>query len=67
MNARTVCAPNKGCRLCRDLLGDRYRHRGSCRVSAMLGTSSINYIESASGINAGGCTGLTAIVVAVMF
>ncbi len=37
-------------------------------VGAALGTSSTtSYIESASGINAGGRTGLTAVVVAVLF
>ena len=37
-------------------------------VGAMLGTSSTTaYVESASGVQAGGRTGLTALVVAVLF
>lgn len=40
----------------------------SCMVGAALGTSTVtSYIESASGIRAGGRTGLTAVVVAVLF
>ncbi len=37
-------------------------------VGAMVGTSTVtSYVESASGINAGGRTGLTAVVVALLF
>ncbi|PJI38698.1 NCS2 family permease [Ferrovibrio sp.] len=40
----------------------------SCMVGAALGTSTVtSYIESAAGIRAGGRTGLTAVVVAVLF
>ena len=41
---------------------------GSTMVGALLGTSTTTaYIESAAGIRAGGRTGLTAVVVAVLF
>lgn len=40
----------------------------ACMVGAALGTSTVtSYIESAAGIRAGGRTGLTAVVVAVLF
>lgn len=40
----------------------------ACMVGAALGTSTVtSYIESASGIRAGGRTGLTAVVVGVLF
>lgn len=40
----------------------------SCMVGAALGTSTVtSYIESAAGIRAGGRTGLTAVVVAILF
>lgn len=51
-------------RLDRVLIADS----GSAIVGAMLGTSTItSYIESAAGIQAGGRTGLTAVVVAGLF
>jgi adenine/guanine/hypoxanthine permease len=41
---------------------------GSAMLGAALGTSTtVSYIESAAGIQAGGRTGLTAVVVAVLF
>ncbi|WP_282344513.1 solute carrier family 23 protein, partial [Pseudomonas sp. PS02288] len=40
----------------------------AARVGSLLGTSTTtSYIESAAGVSAGGRTGLTAIVVAVLF
>lgn len=51
-------------RLRKALLADS----GAATVGAMLGTSPVtSYIESASGIQAGGRTGLTAVTVAVLF
>ncbi len=51
-------------RLGRALMADS----GATMVGAALGTSTTtSYIESASGINAGGRTGLTAVTVAVLF
>ncbi|AFK53792.1 NCS2 family permease [Tistrella mobilis] len=41
---------------------------GATMVGAVFGTSTVtSYIESASGINAGGRSGLTAVVVAILF
>ncbi len=41
---------------------------GSAMMGAVLGTSTVtSYIESAAGVKAGGRTGLTAVVVAVLF
>ncbi|HAE51124.1 MAG: guanine permease [Tistrella sp.] len=41
---------------------------GATMVGAIFGTSTVtSYIESASGINAGGRSGLTAVVVAILF
>lgn len=41
---------------------------GSAMIGATLGTSTVtSYIESAAGVKAGGRTGLTAVVVAVLF
>ena len=51
-------------RLGRALMADS----GATMVGAAMGTSTTtSYIESASGINAGGRTGLTAVTVAVLF
>ena len=51
-------------RLGRALMADS----GGAMVGAVLGTSTtVSYIESAAGIQAGGRTGLTAITVAVLF
>lgn len=51
-------------RLGRALLADS----SAAMIGAAIGTSTTtSYIESASGINAGGRTGLTAVVVAVLF
>jgi AGZA family xanthine/uracil permease-like MFS transporter len=41
---------------------------GSAIIGSLLGTSTIvSFIESAAGIQAGGCTGLTAVTAAVLF
>ncbi|CAM5792377.1 NCS2 family permease [Castellaniella caeni] len=59
-----LVSPNNPGRLGRALLSD------SCAIVAgsMLGTSSTTaYVESASGVQAGGRTGLTALVIAVLF
>ncbi|HZH27075.1 MAG TPA: NCS2 family permease [Azospirillaceae bacterium] len=51
-------------RLGRALLADS----SASAIGAVLGTSSTtSYIESAAGVNAGGRTGLTAVVVAILF
>lgn len=59
-----LIAPGKPGRLGRALLADS----SAIVAGSMLGTSSTTaYIESASGVQAGGRTGLTALVVAVLF
>ncbi|MGI4982940.1 MAG: NCS2 family permease [Janthinobacterium lividum] len=59
-----LLAEGKSARLNRALLADS----AAIVAGAMLGTSSTTaYIESASGVQAGGRTGLTAVVVALLF
>ena len=63
-NRAGLLAPGKMHRMKRALLADS----GAIMAGAALGTSSTTaYIESASGVQAGGRTGLTAVTVGVLF